>query len=194
MTSPHHPSGTDRIAEVIDRLNLAEEEVVLNLQGDEPLMPAGLMDAVCASLEARTETAMATVCHPIDSVEEFLDPNVVKVVLTEEHDALYFSRAPVPWPRDHLDANGRPTVVHHAYRHIGLYAYRAGFVHRYASWPAVALEETERLEQLRVLWHGQRIHVVLADRAPVAGVDTPTDLERVRALYADDSDPFADET
>ena len=194
MTSPHHPSGTDRIAEVISKLNLADEEVVLNLQGDEPLMPAGLMDAVSASLEARPHTVMSTACHPVTDVDEFMNPNVVKVALTESGDALYFSRAPIPWPRDHLDSQGRPTVVHNAYRHIGLYAYRAGFVHRYADWPAVALEEVERLEQLRVLWHGQRVHVVVTDRAPVAGVDTEADLQRVRAWYSDGNDPFATES
>jgi 3-deoxy-manno-octulosonate cytidylyltransferase (CMP-KDO synthetase) len=181
MTRADHPSGTDRLAETLDKLGLEDDAIVVNLQGDEPLMPPRLIRDVASLLAARPAAVMATACHAITSREDFLNPNVVKVVSDREGYALYFSRAPIPWPRDVM--LGKSTAPLKAFRHIGLYAYRAGFVSRYAQWPACPLETTESLEQLRVLWHGEKIAVVEADEAPAAGVDTVEDLERVRAVF-----------
>lgn len=181
MTRADHPSGTDRLAEAIDRLGFSDDAIVVNLQGDEPLMPPRLLQQVAGLLAARPGAVMATACHAISNREDFLNPNVVKVVTDQEGHALYFSRAPIPWPRDAM--LGAATAPLKAFRHIGLYAYRAGFVARYADWPACPLEATESLEQLRVLWNGEKIAVVEADEAPPAGVDTPEDLERVRRHF-----------
>lgn len=181
MTRSDHPSGTDRLAEAIAQLDLDGQTIVVNLQGDEPLMPPSLIREVATLLAARPGAVMATACHAIANREDFLNPNVVKVVTDQEGHALYFSRAPIPWPRDVMLGNS--TAPLKAFRHIGLYAYRAGFVARYAGWPACPLETTESLEQLRVLWQGERIAVVEADEAPAAGVDTPEDLERVRQYF-----------
>lgn len=182
MTSTEHRSGTERIAEVVRQLELADDTVIVNLQGDEPLMPPSLIRAVADVLVARLEAAVATVMHAISDRNALLDPNVVKVVCDHAGFALYFSRAPIPW-----DIKGSPQGEHSfrpdmAFRHIGLYAYRAGFVTRYASWPPCPLEEGEQLEQLRVLWYGERIVVCEADEAPGPGVDTPEDLEQVRKI------------
>lgn len=182
MTSPEHRTGTDRLAEVIEKLAIDPEEIVLNLQGDEPLMPATLMQNVAGLLTQRKEATVATACHVIHERETLLNPNVVKVVCSEKGYALYFSRAAIPWPRETMA--GQDAVPFQAYRHIGLYAYRAGFVRRYASWPPCPPEEAEQLEQLRVLWHGERIAVHEADAMPEAGVDTPEDLERVRKYFS----------
>ncbi len=181
MTRADHLSGTDRLAEAITLLDLDDDEIVVNLQGDEPLMPALLIRQVAALLVARPAAVMATACHVITRREDFLNPNAVKVVTDSEGHALYFSRAPIPWPRDIM--SGASTAPIKAFRHIGLYAYRAGFVARYAAWPACPLETSESLEQLRVLWQGEKIAVVEAEEAPAAGVDTPEDLERVRQYY-----------
>ena len=181
MTRPDHPSGTDRLAEAIALLDLDDDEIVVNLQGDEPLMPPSLIRAVADLLAGHPSAAMATACHAISRREDFLNPNVVNVATDREGHALYFSRAPIPWPRDAMaDQSSAPIK---AFRHIGLYAYRAGFVARYAAWPACPLETTEALEQLRVLWHGEKIAVLEADAAPPTGVDTPEDLERVRKYF-----------
>lgn len=179
MTQATHVSGTDRLAEAIALLDLEDDEIVVNLQGDEPLMPPRLIRDVADLLAAHPAAVMATTCHAISQREEFLNPNVVKVVTDRSGYALYFSRAPIPWPRD---AMGSHAPIK-AFRHIGLYAYRAGFVARYAAWPACPLETTEALEQLRVLWHGEKIAVLEAEQAPAAGVDTPADLERVRKYF-----------
>jgi 3-deoxy-manno-octulosonate cytidylyltransferase (CMP-KDO synthetase) len=181
MTRPDHPSGTDRLAEAVERLDLDDDEIVVNLQGDEPLMPPGLIRAVAELLAVRPAAGMATACHAIAGREDFLNPNVVKVVTDHEGYALFFSRAPIPWPREVMA--GKSSAPIKAFRHIGLYAYRAGFVARYAAWPTCPLETTESLEQLRVLWNGEKIAVVEADEAPLAGVDTPEDLERVRNYF-----------
>ena len=181
MTRADHPSGTDRLAEAIALLDLDDDEIVVNLQGDEPLMPPTLIRQVAALLAARPAAVMATACHAIGRREDFLNPNAVKVVTDREGHALYFSRAPIPWPRDIMSGTSAAPIK--AFRHIGLYAYRAGFVARYAAWPACPLETTESLEQLRVLWQGEKIAVVEAEEAPAAGVDTPADLERVREYY-----------
>ncbi len=183
LTSGEHRSGTDRIAEVIARLELKAEEIVVNLQGDEPLMPPALIEQVAQCLESHPEAAMATACHAISDVETLLNPNVVKVVWDHNGYALYFSRAPIPWPRDKM-LHGDHQAPIGAYRHIGVYAYRAGFVSRYAAWPACALEQTEQLEQLRVLWRGERIAVCEAGELPGPGVDTAEDLETVRRYFA----------
>jgi len=182
MTDAAHRSGTDRIAEVVARLGLADDEIVVNLQGDEPLMPPALIRQVAETLASHSDAAVATACHVIHSDDEFTNPNVVKVVTDARGYALYFSRAPIPWPREHMA--GKPSGSTRAWRHIGLYGYRAGFVRRFAEWPACPLEETEQLEQLRVLWHGERIAVCESAELPGAGVDTPEDLERVRAHFA----------
>jgi 3-deoxy-manno-octulosonate cytidylyltransferase (CMP-KDO synthetase) len=182
MTSAQHQSGTDRIAEVVAQLGLDAEEVVVNLQGDEPLMPPALMVQVAETLASSSGAVMATACHPIEDYETWSNPNVVKVVCDQDGHALYFSRAPIPWPRDRMSAGQRGQAAW-GLRHIGLYAYRAGFLARYTRWSPCLLEEAEALEQLRVLWHGERIAVHEAAAAPPAGVDTPEDLERVRRYF-----------
>jgi 3-deoxy-manno-octulosonate cytidylyltransferase (CMP-KDO synthetase) len=181
MTRTDHISGTDRLAEAIALLDLDDDEIVVNLQGDEPQMSPHLVRQVADLLTARPAAVMASACHAITSRDDFLNPNVVKVVTDHEGYALYFSRAPIPWPRDAMAGTASGPLK--AFRHIGLYAYRAGFVARYAAWPACPVESTESLEQLRVLWHGEKIAMVEADEAPPAGVDTPADLERVRKYF-----------
>ena len=180
LTSAQHASGTDRIAEVARARGLGADEIVVNLQGDEPLMPAHVLSAAAAALGERPHVDIATVAAPISSLEEFLDPSCVKALRAHDGSALYFSRAPVPWPRDRL-VDGRPATYEGALRHIGLYAYRVKSLLRFAGWPAPPLEITERLEQLRALEYGMRIHVLVLSEAPPAGVDTREDLERVRA-------------
>jgi 3-deoxy-manno-octulosonate cytidylyltransferase (CMP-KDO synthetase) len=181
LTDARHASGTDRIAEVVRARNLGAEEIVVNLQGDEPLMPAGVIADVAQALEARPDCAIATAAAPIGEVAEFLDPSCVKALRAMDGTALYFSRAPVPWPRDQA-SSGRPTAVHDAWRHVGIYAYRVRSLLQFAGWAPSALESIEKLEQLRALEHGMRIHVLALAAAPPAGVDTPEDLERVRAI------------
>jgi 3-deoxy-manno-octulosonate cytidylyltransferase (CMP-KDO synthetase) len=182
MTADHHQSGTDRIAEVITLLALAPDDIVVNLQGDEPLMPPDLITQVAAALTNQPRAVMASACHPIKDRPTLLNPNVVKVVLDAEGFALYFSRAAIPWPRDAMTQSGEFPVQ--ALHHIGLYAYRAGFVSRYAGWPPCPLEKIEALEQLRVLWHGEKIVMHITDTKPETGVDTAEDLERVRRHLA----------
>lgn len=173
LTRAEHASGTDRIAEAAAQLGLGEEEVVVNLQGDEPLMDPRLVREVAAALERDPDAAMATACHPLHEPAERANPNVVKVVLDARQRALYFSRAQVPHPREE---GGR------WFRHAGLYAYRVGFLARFASLEPSPLEKTEALEQLRALWHGYRIAVVVSEREIPPGVDTPGDLEAVRRM------------
>ncbi|MGV6827551.1 MAG: 3-deoxy-manno-octulosonate cytidylyltransferase [bacterium] len=184
MTSSDHSSGTERIAEVIQKLGWAEDEIVVNLQGDEPLVPVELLNQVATDLEAHEAAEMTTVCAPLEDVAQIFDPNVVKLVTDVNGYALYFSRAPIPWHRDTL-AWGEEAASHHLTefaRHIGLYAYRAGFVGHYTDLTPAPMEEAESLEQLRVLWHGHKIHVAQTDHAPPAGVDTEEDLVRIRSL------------
>jgi 3-deoxy-manno-octulosonate cytidylyltransferase (CMP-KDO synthetase) len=181
LTRADHRSGTDRLAEVIEKLGIGEHEIVINLQGDEPLMPPALIRQVAATLESHADAVVATACHGIEDRAEFTNPNVVKVVFDENGYALYFSRAPIPWPREAMAGTAPGSI--RSYRHIGLYAYRAGFVRRFAGWPACALEEAEQLEQLRILWRGERIAVCQTQELPGPGVDTPEDLERVRQLF-----------
>jgi 3-deoxy-manno-octulosonate cytidylyltransferase (CMP-KDO synthetase) len=183
MTSPLHASGTDRIAEVVRTKGFAADDIVVNLQGDEPMMPARVVNEVAAALHARPQIDIATAVAPIHTLEEFLDPSCVKALRAGDGSALYFSRAPVPWPRDSV-AGGRPTEYAGAWRHVGIYAYRVRSLLQFAAWPPTPLEEAEKLEQLRALEHGMRIHLVILSEAPPAGVDTPQDLERVRAGLA----------
>jgi 3-deoxy-manno-octulosonate cytidylyltransferase (CMP-KDO synthetase) len=181
MTRTDHASGTDRIAEVTTQRGWSDDTIVVNAQGDEPLLPAALIGDVAAMLEKRPLAAIATACHPITDTAEFMDPNAVKVVLDADQYALYFSRAPIPWPRDSF-ASG-PTALPRelpAYRHIGIYAYRCAFLRAYAALAPVILEQFESLEQLRALVHGYRIAVSVQEYAPPPGIDTPDDLERVR--------------
>ncbi len=183
LTRADHESGTDRLAEVAQALGLPADAIVVNVQGDEPLIPPTVIDQVAANLAAHAEAGMATLAEPIEDVESLFNTNVVKVVTDRNGLALTFSRATLPWARDQFanDRDSLPAGVPFR-RHIGIYAYRAGFLQDFVAWGPCWLEETERLEQLRALWHGVRIHVADAVEAPPAGVDTPQDLERVRRL------------
>jgi 3-deoxy-manno-octulosonate cytidylyltransferase (CMP-KDO synthetase) len=181
MTSQHHASGTDRIAEVVRMRGFGPDDIVVNLQGDEPMMPAEVIAGVAQALENAPRADIATVVAPIQSLREFLDPNCVKALRANDGRALYFSRAPVPWPRDSVAAD-QPSGFAGAWRHIGIYAYRVHSLLQFAAWPPSPLEETEKLEQLRALEHGMHIQLAVLPTVPPAGVDTPEDLERVRAL------------
>jgi 3-deoxy-manno-octulosonate cytidylyltransferase (CMP-KDO synthetase) len=179
LTSARHESGTDRIAEVVRTKGYAQDDIVINLQGDEPMMPPAVIRQVADALRAHPRTDIATAAAPIRSLAEFLDPNCVKAVRALDGQALYFSRAPVPWPRDSV-AEGKPASFAGSWRHIGIYGYRVRSLLQFASWAPTQLEEREKLEQLRALERGMRIHVVALSEAPPAGVDTPQDLERAR--------------
>jgi 3-deoxy-manno-octulosonate cytidylyltransferase (CMP-KDO synthetase) len=181
MTSQHHASGTDRIAEVVRLKGFGRDDIVVNLQGDEAMMPAEVVAGVAQALENAPRADIATAVAPIQSLREFLDPNCVKALRANDGRALYFSRAPVPWPRDSVAAD-QPTRFAGAWRHIGIYAYRVHSLLQFAAWSPSPLEETEKLEQLRALEHGMHIHLVALPTVPPAGVDTPEDLERVRAM------------
>ena len=184
MTAAAHQSGTDRIAQVAHERGWSDETIVVNVQGDEPRIAPGLIRDVADTLAHHSTASMSTACHAIHRASDLFDPNVVKVVLDSNSDALYFSRATIPWARDafvaerdHIPA-GLPI-----YRHVGIYAYRCGFLRQYASLEAPAIERFEALEQLRALWHGYKIAVSITEQAPEAGVDTPQDLEAVRRLF-----------
>jgi 3-deoxy-manno-octulosonate cytidylyltransferase (CMP-KDO synthetase) len=184
MTSPAHASGTDRIAEVANLLGWGDDDIVVNVQGDEPLIEPQLIAATAAALATDADAAMATAAHPIASAEEFFNPNVVKVVTAASGRALYFSRAPIAWHRDGFAATREALPANFtALRHIGLYGYRVSFLRRYGSLASAPCEGWESLEQLRVLWHGYAIKVIEWDAAPAPGVDTPEDLERVRRRF-----------
>ena len=186
LTRPDHVSGSDRLAEACQLLGLAGDEVVVNVQGDEPLIDPSLINAVAAQLRERPDCAMSTAAHAIGDLPEFINPNVVKVVLDARRTALYFSRSPIPAARDSagtawwLAAGGLPAPL----RHIGIYGYRVSFLLLFPSLPPSPLEQLESLEQLRALWHGHRIAVHVTENAPGPGVDTAEDLERVRALFS----------
>ncbi len=195
MTRADHPTGTDRIAEVARRQRYGADEIVVNVQGDEPLIEPQLIRAVARDLARHREAAIATACHAIASARDFLDPNVVKVVLDEHGYALYFSRSPIPFPRDACArAASRGAAPREplrrlpadlpAYRHVGIYAYRGAFLRRFNRLEPVAMERQEALEQLRALAHGYRISVAVLPGPSAAGVDTPQDLARVRRLLA----------
>jgi 3-deoxy-manno-octulosonate cytidylyltransferase (CMP-KDO synthetase) len=182
MTSPDHQSGTERLAEVCRHYSFAADTIIVNVQGDEPLIPPAIIRQVADNLAAAT-APMATLSVPIKDAEEAFNPNAVKVVTDKDGYALYFSRASIPWDRDRF-AKSHEQIGGHYQRHIGIYAYRAGFIQRYVDWAPSVLEQVEALEQLRVLWYGEKIHVAQALEAPPVGVDTQADLEKVRALLA----------
>ena len=181
LTRTDHPSGSDRLAEACDLLNLPDDSIVVNVQGDEPLMDPQLVTDVAHLLARRPQAAMSTAAHMLTSVADFHNPNVVKVVLDAQHMALYFSRAPIAYPRDTPEQLPSPAPL----RHIGIYAYRVSFLRLFPTLAQAPLERTESLEQLRTLWHGHRIAVHITQHAPGPGVDTPEDLERVRRLLGD---------
>ena len=182
MTAEHHPTGTDRLAEVAERLNWADEDIVVNLQGDEPLMPPGLICQVAKGLDDHPDAGIATVCHRIRTTQEVFDPHAVKVVMDAQGYALYFSRASIPYHRDaFFQGSDRLPDGSDYFRHIGLYAYRVKILCRYPVLPSCMLERTESLEQLRALWNGIRIHVQEVADAPPMGVDTLGDVARVEA-------------
>jgi len=183
MTRIDHNSGTDRLAEVALALGLAADAIVVNVQGDEPLIPPAVIDQVALNLAAHPEAGIATLAEPIEHIDSLFNPNVVKVATDINGLALTFSRAPLPWARDALALSRAELPANVPFRrHIGIYAYRAGFLQDFVTWGPCWLENTENLEQLRALWHGIRIHVADALEAPPTGVDTPEDLERVRRL------------
>lgn len=179
MTRADHQSGTERLAEVVEKCGFSDDTVIVNVQGDEPMIPAVIIRQVAENL-AQRQVGMATLAAPIHGAEEAFNPNAVKVVLDAEGYALYFSRAAIPWDRDRF-AKSLETVGDTFLRHLGIYGYRAGFIRRYVNWQPSPLEHIEMLEQLRVLWYGEKIHVAVAKEVPGTGVDTAEDLERVRA-------------
>ncbi len=184
LTRTDHPSGSDRLAEACDLLNLLDTDVVVNVQGDEPLIDPAAINAAAELLHQRSDCSMSTLAHAIDNVTDFANPNVVKVVLDARNTALYFSRAPIAWWRDGF-ALGVTSLPNPApLRHIGLYGYRVGFLREFPKLAQAPIEITESLEQLRAMWHGHRIAVHVTEHAPGPGVDTPEDLERVRALLS----------
>lgn len=202
MTRDDHASGTDRVAEVSVRLGFDPAAIVVNVQGDEPLIEPGLIRDVAELLSRALAASVATACHPIRSARDFFNPNAVKVVLDANGEAMYFSRAPMPYARDAFsrlrDGSGNLNVARSrlpaglpCYRHIGIYAYRASFLAEYAALAASPLEEFEALEQLRVLWHGYRIAVAVREDAPEPGVDTPEDLARVCRVFRRQMGPHA---
>jgi 3-deoxy-manno-octulosonate cytidylyltransferase (CMP-KDO synthetase) len=183
LTRADHPSGSDRLAEACELLRLGDRDVVVNVQGDEPLIEPALIDSVATLLEAHGEASMSTAAHPIDDVAEFTNPNVVKVVLDAQGLALYFSRAPIAWWRDGFAGGIASLPGQRPLRHVGIYGYRAGFLRAFPKLAQAPIETMEALEQLRAMWHGHRIAVHVTQTAPGIGVDTPEDLERVRALW-----------
>lgn len=184
MTAAHHRSGTERIAEVISSCGMDDDEVIVNLQGDEPMMPPGCLDQVAGLLtEKSVEAPMATLCEQLHSAADIFDPNTVKVIIDQHGYAMYFSRAPIPWHRDSFnDATSEMPDGQTYFRHIGLYAYRAGFIRNYLEAEVCPLERTESLEQLRVLYMGHKIRIAAASESTGPGVDTEADLNRVEAL------------
>ena len=183
MTGAKHVSGTDRLADAAQRLGFADDDIVVNVQGDEPLIDPALIRVVAEHLSAHPAAAMSTACHPVHDLDSMLNPNVVKVVLDAQGFALYFSRAPIPYARDAFAAKQSLPSDLPVYRHIGLYAYRAGFLKTYAQLAPALIEQFESLEQLRALWHGYRISVAVTEQAPATGVDTEADLLAVRRAF-----------
>lgn len=184
LTRADHVSGTDRIAEVALKMGWAENEIVVNVQGDEPLIESTLIEEVAFNLAQHNDAAIATACHLIHDKAMMLNPNAVKVVLDKEGYALYFSRAPIPYPRDAFAANQDLPDAMLIYRHIGIYAYRTSFLKAYAGLQASPIEQYESLEQLRALWHGYKVSVAVTSHAPAAGVDTEEDLVAMRELFS----------
>lgn len=184
LTAVHHSSGSERLAEAARTLGFADAEIIVNVQGDEPMIDPALIDACADLLERRRDCVMSTAAHAIHSTADFTNPNIVKVVLDAGGAALYFSRAPIPWPRDGGGTPDPASAAPAPLRHVGIYAYRAAFLQRYPQLAPSPLEVTEQLEQLRVLWHGERIAVHIGEGEPGLGIDTPEDLETARTLFA----------
>lgn len=184
LTCADHVSGTDRIAEVASKEGWQDDAIVVNVQGDEPLMEVSLIIEVAAALAGNSEAVMATACHRIHSKADFINPNVVKVVLDAQDHALYFSRAPIPYPRDTFVNDSELPADMPVYRHIGIYAYRTKFLKQYAGIQPAAIERYESLEQLRVLFHGYKIAVAISENVPATGVDTEADLAYVRSVLS----------
>lgn len=181
LTSPDHASGTDRLEEVVKQLQLSDDAIVVGVQGDEPLIPPQIINQVANNLAKNPQASIATLKEKMLTLDEVMNPNVVKVACDQDNLALYFSRAPIPYARDEFSIQQMPEHVCY-YRHIGLYAYRVKFLHDFAGWSQCELEKVEKLEQLRAMWHGAKIHVDLAAEKPFAGVDTEADLELVRQV------------
>lgn len=185
MTSPEHQSGSERLAEVVVALGYPDDDVVVNVQGDEPLIPSAIIQQVAQDLIDHDNIKMATLCEPIKSSDDLFNPHIVKVTMNRRGYAFYFSRAPIPWVRDEFPLKASKTLTDgEHFRHIGIYAYRVGFLQEYVAWEACPLELMEGLEQLRVLWNGGRIHVAVAKEKSPIGVDTEEDLEKVRKLLS----------
>ncbi len=187
MTAADHPSGTDRLQEVVATLGFYADDIVVNVQGDEPLIPPRVINQVAHNLAAEPRASIATLCEPVADPESLANPNVVKVVSDAQGRALYFSRAPIPWPREERGSEValQQLVAEGVFqRHIGLYAYRVKLLNDFVRWPPCRLEQLECLEQLRALWNGAFIHVALADELPPPGVDTEEDLRRVQGYFA----------
>lgn len=184
MTSPDHNSGTDRLQEVVAALGLDEQAIVVNVQGDEPLIPPEVINQVAKNLANNIDASVATLSEPIHSLADFRNPNIVKAVADVTGRALYFSRAPVPYPRDHFAQESVNILPENfpAQRHIGIYAYRVALLNRFVTWPQADLERIESLEQLRVLANGENIHIALACAEVPGGIDTQEDLDRIKAL------------
>jgi 3-deoxy-manno-octulosonate cytidylyltransferase (CMP-KDO synthetase) len=189
MTSTKHQSGTDRIAEASDLLDLDEEEIIVNIQGDEPLIDPIIINQAAEDLDSQEYAEVSTLCEPIVKTEDLFDPNIVKAILDQDGYALYFSRAPIPWNRDKFSLAkqdySEPLIFDCYYKHIGIYAYRVGFLQEYVTWKPCMLEIIERLEQLRMLFHGVNIFIGLAKGKTGIGVDTPEDLEKVRKIISE---------
>jgi len=183
LTRDSHVSGTDRIAEVVERQDWPDDTIVVNVQGDEPLIPPALIRAVAQHLHDHPECAIATACHALHDEASMRNPNIVKTVLDKHGNALYFSRAPIPYPRDAYAANENFPAGLPVLRHIGIYAYRASFLRAYGQLSPAPIEQFEALEQLRALYHGYKIGVLIADQAPPAGVDTAEDLQAAREIF-----------
>ena len=184
MTSPDHVSGTDRLQEVASVMGFGDEQIVVNVQGDEPLIPPAVINQVAANLAQHPQAGIATLCEPIAELEELQNPNVVKVVMAKNGHALYFSRAPVPWPRDAM-TQAAPAMPgdHQWWRHIGIYAYRSRFLQSFVEWTPAPVEQIEQLEQLRAMYQGVPIHVAEAEQPVPAGVDTESDYRAVCANF-----------
>lgn len=184
MTSANHPSGTDRLQEVAQKKGWSDDTIIVNVQGDEPLIPPAVINQVARNIEASSAAGIATLAETLTSVEQLFNPNIVKLVRDVNDFALYFSRAPMPWARDAFakDKTALPALDVY-FRHLGIYAYRVGFLHAYVGWPPAVIEQVEALEQLRALYNGVKIHVDVAEVEIPQGVDTAEDLERIRALF-----------
>lgn len=189
MTRPDHQSGTERLAEVVEHYAFADDTIIVNVQGDEPLIPPLVIQQVADNL-ANAGCGMATLSAPITEADEAFNPNAVKVVTDNQGYALYFSRATIPWDRERF-AQSTATIGGTFQRHLGIYAYRAGFIRRYVQWAPCPLEQIEMLEQLRVLWYGEKIHLATAKVIPAVGVDTADDLQRVRDVLSNIGSPSA---